>query len=189
MTVSQLDLFHSKETIIILALTFYTRKVYRFFKLFTGLIGIAILFPIYLLSLPVFVVILRVAISRLIKKLNKLDLSQVSEDYQDFHLLFYELQETLKLISDEKEELHLPKKSNSWYIKPIRNELIKFHSHVFSFKEQLSKELFFDLSELGLSEEEIKLAKSQIEPFKEGWEDNKNWESFEKKYNRYTLQT
>lgn len=187
-TSSQINFSHSLETFIILGITYYTRKLYRVIKLFIGLVGISILFPLYLISIPFLVILLKISISRAKRILVKVDLAEVPANYEYFHHAFYELQEILDKISDENGNLNLPKKYNSWYIKPIMNELIKYHLLLYNFRKKLNKELFFDLNELGLTEEEIKEARSRLESFKEDWGDEKDWKSFEIKYNKYALQ-
>lgn len=190
MTASQINISNNLETLIILGLTHYARKIYRFVKkTFIGLLVIFVSFPIYLVLIPFLALILKIANNRITKIFNKIDLTKVSENYKEFHSFFYELQKILEDISDKNGNLDLPYNYNSWYIKPLINELIKYHSFIFDFKEKIGHKLFFDLTELGLTEEEIKEARSRLESFKEDWGDDKNWKSFEIKYNKYTLQS
>ena len=189
MNALQINISNTPEALIILGLTHYSRKIYRFVNKFIGLLGICMFFPIYLVFIPLFTLILKRSSYRITKLLNKIDLTKVSEDYKEYLSFFYELQRILENISDKNGDPDLPSKSNSWYIKPLMNELITFHSSLSDFKEKLDHKLFFDFGELGFTEEEINEAKSRLEPFKEDWEDEKDWNSFEVKYNKYTLQS
>jgi hypothetical protein len=174
---------------IIPSLAFYVRKSYQGLKLFPGLIGILIIFPFFLLSIPIFLIYVRFANSSLKKYLVKINFSTVPQEYKKYHSFYLGIKKNLNKISDKNGDFIIPNHYNEWYLRAIIKELIIFHSIMVEFKDKLQKELYFDLSELGISPEEISKAKSQLDSFKEDWENDSDWKSFEEKYNKFTLQS
>lgn len=189
MSALELTMTNNADITIIPSILLLIRRFYKKLKLFTGLLGISFVFPIYLLLLPILILYIRKANARLEKFIDKINLSTKPEQYDKYRSLYHALQKSLNKISDREGDYVIPNKSNKWYLRPVTNEMIKFHSIMVNFKNKLSKELYFDLREQGLSEEDINKAKSQLNSYDEDWEDNDDWKSFENKYNKYSLQS
>jgi hypothetical protein len=185
---NSININQSPEALIILAFTHYARKIFKLVKKAAGITGIIFLFAGYLVFLPLLIIIIKTSNWRLKKLIDKIHISINAENYQVYLDGYYQIQQLMDKMTWGKDIEYHKKRFSAWYVRPIMKELLYSYTLIDNFNNSLEEQLFFDLKELGFSDEEITQAKLKLQPFKDGWEDGESWASFEEKYNKYTFQ-